>query len=170
MQAYQCLLQYQGRHVPRFYGSVREVRVHRTGGRGFDEYADVQGILLEYIDGFRLTDLSTYCPQDQWQPVGEDAIHIVHCLNSAGVLNRDVRLRNYLVRKDTTGRLKPVMIDLGICMFRDEFEDEDDWRRTKQFFHEENAVGAALYRSLKPHFVYERSEYWKQLDDDFDDE
>lgn len=81
-QAYASLLQYQGRHIPTLYGSVR---VHGSGS--FNEYADVQGILIEYIDGFCLTELSIFCPKDQGQSVGEDAIHIVHCLNSAGILN-----------------------------------------------------------------------------------
>lgn len=42
VQAYQCLVQHQGRHFPVFYGSVR---VHDSGG--FNEYADFQGILIE---------------------------------------------------------------------------------------------------------------------------
>lgn len=165
VQAYHCLLQYQGRHIPTFYGSVR---VHDS--EFFNEYADPQGILIEYIDGFSLTELSIHCPKEHWQSVGEDAIHIIHCLNSAGILNRDVNMRNFLVRKDTEGQFKAIMIDLGICMFRHEFEDEEDWRRAKQFFHEEGAVGYALYRSLMPHFVYRRSEYWERLDEDFGDE
>lgn len=83
-------------HVPTFYGSVT---VHSFGSS--NEYADVQGILIGYIDGFCLRELSIFCPKDQWQSVGEDAIHIVHCPNSTGILNRDVKLRNFLVRKDT---------------------------------------------------------------------
>lgn len=139
-QAYEYLLPFQGRNAPIFYGSVR---VHGSGS--VNEYADVQGILIEYINGICLTELSTFCPKDQWQSVGEDAIHAIHCLNSAGFLNRDVKLRNFLVRRDTEGRFKVVMIDLGICMFRHEFEDEEFWREAKQFFHEEKAVGRALW-------------------------
>ena len=165
MRAYGSLLQYQGTHIPKFYGSVR---VHGSGS--FNEYVDIQGILIEYISGFCLTELSTFCTKDQWQLVREDAIHIVHCLNSAGVLNRDVKLRNFLVHKDTEGRFKVVIIDLAICMFRHEFEDEEEWRELKQFFHEEKAVGMALWEKLEPHFVYRRSEYWKGLDEEFDPE
>lgn len=62
------------------------------------------------------------------------------------------------------------MIDLGICMFRHEFEDEEEWQESKQFFHEEKAVGLALWDRLKPHFVYRRPEYWKRLDEEFDPE
>lgn len=46
------------------------------------------GLLMnmpEYIDGFGLRELSIFCPKDQGQSVGEDAIHIIHCLNSAGI-------------------------------------------------------------------------------------
>lgn len=67
-------------HVPTFYGSVT---VHSSGSS--NEYADVQGILIEYIDRFCLRELSIFCPKDQWQSVGEDAIHIVHCLNFTGI-------------------------------------------------------------------------------------
>lgn len=64
VRVYRHLSEYQGRHIPKFHGvvMVRE-------GPGLDlqspnGYEDIQGILMEYIDGFRLTELSTHCPKE----------------------------------------------------------------------------------------------------------
>lgn len=171
VRVYHQLSEYQGRHIPRFYGTVKVREGPGLDLQSPDEYEDIQGILIQYIDGFRLTELSTHCPKEYWQGIGEDAIHIVHCLDSAGVLNVDVSMRNYLICKDEKGNYKAFMIDLGMCQFRQDFDgDYEDWRQVKYFFNEEGAVGWGLWRSLKPDFVYHRTGFYKKLDEDFDDE
>jgi hypothetical protein len=47
----------------------------------FREYFDVPRIILEYIDGFPLTDLEYYAPKVAWQSVCEDAIRMVNLMS-----------------------------------------------------------------------------------------
>lgn len=50
VDAYQQLSQYQGKQIPRFYYRVR--LLEGSALEPSNEYADIQGILLEYLEGF----------------------------------------------------------------------------------------------------------------------
>lgn len=58
------------------------------------------------------------------------------------------------------------MIDFGLCQFRRESRDEEDWRKWKLLQDEEGAVGYVMQRYLKGGFVYHRSPLYTKLDDD----
>jgi hypothetical protein len=79
------------------------------------EYLGCEGILLEFIQGFPLTNLADHAPNYTWQDICEDAIQIVNHIGGRDICNRDVKTRNFIVRKDPgTGRFKGFMIDFEV--------------------------------------------------------
>lgn len=128
------------------------------------DHTIIQGILIQYLDGFSFTELSAHAPKELWQSIGEDAVQIVHCLNSKNILNTDVSSRNIIICKDEKSKFKPFMIDFALCRFRGDAEDETRWRKWKRFFNEEGDLAFSIQKCLDGEFVYHRSEFYQMLD------
>jgi hypothetical protein len=66
-------------------------------------YFEVQGILLEHVDGYTLEDIATSPaappPTDlkEWQQIIQSAANIAHDINKRGVLMQDCSPRNVVV-------------------------------------------------------------------------
>jgi hypothetical protein len=113
----------QGRDVLRLFARLTVPESPSSSSKPTSKYFDCPGILMEYIQGFLLTDLSKRAPRDVWQYVCDDAIRIVNVIGDRGIRNEDVKTRNSIVRKDSvTGKFKV------FCVVD---QDERDWRVKK---------------------------------------
>jgi serine/threonine protein kinase len=120
VEAYQRLQHLQGRNIPKLFDLVRfRLQANSASASsqlpspalpssaessspepsmGQPAFFEVPGILVEYIDGFSLTDLAVHAPPAVWQSVCDEAIRIVNLIGDHGILNDDVKTRNVLVR------------------------------------------------------------------------
>jgi RIO-like serine/threonine protein kinase len=86
--------------IPKFLASVHLPSCDTDIPQKFLKYFDIRGILMEYIEGFSLSELKTKTPQSQWQVICDDAIHIVNLIGDHEILNNDVCPENFLVRSN----------------------------------------------------------------------
>ena len=166
VKVYDRIQDIQGKDVPRLF--ARLSARPSSNSSSISEYLGCKGILLEFIQGFPLTNLSDHAPNDTWQYICEDAIQIVNRIGGRDICNKDVKTRNFIVRKDPdTGRLKVFMIDFGLCRLRKRRLDDQDWKWMKAVMDEEGAVGKVMERKLKGGFEYRRTPQSEKLQDEF---
>lgn len=118
----------------------------------------IQGILIQYLDGFSFTEL---------QSIGEDAVQIDHCLNSKDILNTNLSSRNIIICKDekSKSKFKPFMVDFALCRFREDVEDDTRWWKWKHYFNNKKGdLAFSIQKCLNGEFVYHRSEFYQMLD------
>ncbi|AEO57530.1 hypothetical protein MYCTH_2109943 [Thermothelomyces thermophilus ATCC 42464] len=127
------------------------------------EHFQVKGILLEYIAngfGFTLSELSFRAPPESWQVVVEQAVKIARALGDYGVLNKDVRPNNFMVRPrrgshggdadgGPSGEYRVFVIDFGQSRLHRDDESDLDWGRAKWRQDEEGAVGLVMQNRLR---------------------
>ncbi|KAJ5120413.1 uncharacterized protein N7515_009801 [Penicillium bovifimosum] len=159
------LKEIQGTDIPKFLAST--LMPIPFPGQTNGGYTDVPGILLQYIEGFPLTDVEQYAPRESWQAICQDAIRIIHRIGDLGILNEDVKTRNFIVREDAGNAFKVTMIDFALCKFRQDYQDDYDWDKWKSIQDEEGAVGYVMQRRLKDGFSYCRSARYEKLDEEF---
>ncbi|KAF8824560.1 hypothetical protein F5879DRAFT_927769 [Lentinula edodes] len=111
--------------------------------------AEVPGILLEYVEGQRLDTFSA----DALSPTRcQKCVDVVVELGDRGVLNKDVRLENFIVPSNpgVSGSPKTcreaVIIDFAQARLRWQDEDDEQWKRVKWSTDEEGAVGYVLQK------------------------
>ncbi|KAF2756593.1 hypothetical protein EJ05DRAFT_477708 [Pseudovirgaria hyperparasitica] len=137
------------------------------------EYLDCPGILLEYVQGFSLTDLDKFAPKAAWQQICDEAIRIINLIGGRGIRNEDVKTRSFIVRHhpstnyQQTTRPNVVMIDFGSCVLRTKDQDDRDWREWKAMQDEEGAIGMVMERKLNGGFTYVRTAESERLMDEF---
>jgi hypothetical protein len=147
---YARLHEYQGRFIPLFLGAVTLdiSSPNKTFSAHHQELYKQKGILLQYLDGFTLRNMTENAPKSSWQDIVDQAIRIVHILGDHDILNDDVRIDNFMVvPKD--GTYQVFMIDFGQCRFRGEDESDEEWQETKCTHDEEGAVGLVMKLRLK---------------------
>lgn len=111
-----------------------------------EKYFTVPGILLEYIDGYTLAGLkSTDVPVKFWPGITDAAIRTVIEVGRHGILNRDVKLQNFIVRRD----LRVVQLDYAFCEFKESFESEQKWIDAKESQDEVGAVGVMMRKKIR---------------------
>ncbi|KAJ5296096.1 hypothetical protein PENANT_c021G08032 [Penicillium antarcticum] len=164
IRAYRTLKDIQGTEVPKHYACVTLPTSHEASMR---QYADIPGILLQHIEGFRLVDLAAHAPRESWQYICEDAIRIVNICTDRGILNLDVRTRSFIIERIREDKFKPVMIDFALCRFREDFDSEEDWRLRKSGADEEGAIGRYMQTILQGGFDYHHDAYNLKLDEEF---
>ncbi|KAJ5245117.1 hypothetical protein N7489_005213 [Penicillium chrysogenum] len=165
VQVYNTLKEIQGTDIPKLLASA--VIPIPCLGQTSSEYTDIPGILLQYIEGFPLTDIEEYTPRESWQAICEDAIRVINRIGDLGILNEDVKTRSFIVRKDAGNGFKVTMIDFALCKFRQDYKDVYDWDKWKSIQDEEGAVGYVMQRRLKGGFSYRRSARYEKLDEEF---
>jgi hypothetical protein len=154
-EAYKNLHDIQGKHIPRLL--ARPFLPLSDSGIA-NKYLDCPGLLLDYIQGFPLTDLADEAPKEDWQYVCEDAVRVVNLIGDRGVCNQDVKTRSFIVSKDpSTGKLKVFMIDFGLCMFRSQAKSDREFNAWQADYDEEGACGRVMEHNLKGGFIYRRS-------------
>jgi hypothetical protein len=164
VQVYDTLGDMQGNDVPQLLACVIMPGFSLTELDPVSQYIGVPGILLQYIEGFPLTDIADHTPRERWQSICEEAIQILHRIGDRGILNEDVKTRSFIVKKDPRAEsgYKVVMIDFALCNFRKDYADDDDWSESKAIQDEEGAVGLIMQDRLEGGFVYRRSNRYKK--------
>ncbi|KAJ5721899.1 uncharacterized protein N7483_009833 [Penicillium malachiteum] len=84
-----------------------------------------------------------------------------------GILNEDVKTRNFVVQSCPENRFHVFMIDFALCNFREKYPGEDEWEECKSWQDEEGAVGFVMQKKLPGGFVYHRSARYKKLDEKY---
>lgn len=151
---YKRLSDIQGKMVPCFLDAL-ELDITPYGiapslGQQQRRHFLIKGILLEYIPGFSLSDLSSKpsAPPEAYQGIVDQGIRIVHALSDRNVLNKDVRPDNFIVQEQDM-KFRVVMVDFGQSRLRREDESDFDWGRAKWQQDEEGAVGLVMRHRLK---------------------
>ncbi|KGO47738.1 hypothetical protein PEX1_040500 [Penicillium expansum] len=166
-QTYNTLADMQGKEIPRLFSCVTVPSSTPAQNTLLSEYADIPGILLQYIEGFPLTDIATCAPRDSWQSICEEAIRIVNLVGDRGILNEDVKTRSFVVQSRPENQFHVFMMDFALCDFREAYEDETEWEELKARQDEEGAVGFVMQRKLQGGFVYHRSARYRELDEKY---
>lgn len=166
---YDRLHELQGRDIPRLVARI--VLQHSSTCSPVHEYLDCPGILLEYIEGFSLTDLETSAPKVAWQTICDEAIRIINEISNHNIRNEDVKTRSFVIKHDAAmTQFKAVMMDFGTCVLRRPDQDEDDWREWKSLEDEEGAIGLVMERKLQGGFKYTPTLEYQRLMDEFQSE
>ncbi|KAJ6028683.1 hypothetical protein N7540_004259 [Penicillium herquei] len=103
------------------------------------------------------TCLHDYMQVYQRQSICEEAIRIINLIGDRGILNEDVKTRNFVVQSCPENQFRVFMIDFALCNLREEYPDEIDWEKCKAIQDEEGAVGYVMQKKLQGGFVYHRS-------------
>ncbi|KAF2234187.1 hypothetical protein EV356DRAFT_515618 [Viridothelium virens] len=168
---YNGLSDMEGHVIPRLWAMVRmrSSSAHTPSAHTLPhDYFDCPGILLEYIEGFPLTDIALNAPREDWQKICEDAIQIINRIGDRHIRNKDVKTRSFIVRKDPQLETFSVfMIDFGECVLRNQDESEYEWRKWKAMQDEEGAIGMVMQRKLDGGFKYTRTLESEKLMDEF---
>lgn len=154
-EVYNALIDLQGKCIPRFYASVRLQSI--TGNLDHSEFFTLSGILIEYVDGFSLSDIKQWAPKEAWQGICDETVRAVNTISTRDVLNMDVRPDNCLVRKTTESEYQAVIIDFGHSELREKYETGEDWMQAKFGQDEEGCIGVVMSSRLKPVVRYEPS-------------
>ncbi|KAJ5939475.1 hypothetical protein N7466_002609 [Penicillium verhagenii] len=163
-QVYNTLADLQGSHIPQLFSCVTMPLSTPVQNNPLSEYIDIPGILLQYVEGFPLTDIATCAPRDSWQSICEDTIRIVNLVGDRGILNEDVKTRSFVVQKCPENQFQVFMIDFALCDFRQDYPNEIEWEKYKAREDEEGAVGYVMQKKLQGGFVYHRSALYTELD------
>lgn len=166
VEVYNTLKDIQGEDIPQLFANITTPIAIDTQASAASQCIDPPGVLLQYITGFELADITDCAPKECWQSIGEEAIRIVNVIGDRGILNEDVKRRNFIVQKQEDV-YKVFMIDFALCLFRNEFEDDAEWDQWKAMQDEEGAVGYVMQGRLKGGFTYHRSARYEQLDEDW---
>ena len=159
VRAYESLQDLQERMIPKFLARVRLPSRDTDIPEQFRKYFDIRGILIEYIEGFNLSELETKAPKSQWQVICDDALRIINLIGDYEIMNNDVRAENFLVRTNPEGKYQVFQIDFSETHHRDGLPLEI-WREQKYTKDEEGAVGLVMQQRLKGGFEYKRSSKW----------
>ncbi|KAN0085523.1 hypothetical protein V8E54_001990 [Elaphomyces granulatus] len=148
--AYRALNGLQGQSIPILFATV-SLRIQSTTNPEYQKYFDIPGILLEHIDGFRLTHLAENVPQPYWQSICDDAVSTVNAASACGILNKDVNPDNFVVRK-IAGRTetvyKPILLDFALSRTQGAEESNEDWTEAREAQDEEGAIGCVMQLEL----------------------
>ncbi|CAH0019533.1 unnamed protein product [Clonostachys rhizophaga] len=146
---YSILSKYQGDLVPLFLGDVTlDVRPFGATEDLPKGLFQVQGLLLEHLEGFSLADVTSHAPQSSWQSIFDKAINIVHVLDSEGVLKRGVTPEQFIVVPKEGGEYRVCMIGFDRCEVRDG-ESEKEWGIKKWYANEEEGLAQIMKRQLE---------------------
>ncbi|KAJ6110247.1 hypothetical protein N7486_002482 [Penicillium sp. IBT 16267x] len=151
--AYNALEDTQGITVPKLFASLKIPGCTGEQEAQVKQYPNVSGLLLQYIDGFYLTDIADYVPRESWQFLCEEAIRILHVISDRGILNEDVNKRTFIVQRNKENGYRIFMIDFGLCTFREDYDDEADWIKLKAETDEQGDIGVVMHEKLKSGFV-----------------
>ena len=140
---YNILDDLQGRHVPKFFADVRLDLGLTDEAAQFPEFFLVKGILIEYIEGFGLDDLSKGAPESSWGAICHQVIKVVNLISDHGVLNEDTTTRNVIIRQ-IADEFQIVFFDFAYCYPRSAYSSDEDWIEAKRREEEELRLGQVM--------------------------
>ena len=155
-RAYAKLSHLQGRCVPRLLTQVYLTVEKTPRDLGVDDnddnpthhrdYFEVRGVLMEYVDGFNLSDLNqTDVPEHKWHGIVQQAVDAAQCINDAGVINLDCQPRNVVVQRED---LRPFHIDFAQCLFAEDI-GWTEFEETRLRLGNQKAIGNVMVGKLK---------------------
>lgn len=151
VKAYSYLKDLQAEIIPRLFASVHVDACAATSTKSCSLF-EVQGIMIEFINGHSLSDLAKDEPhQSAWQKICDDAICAVNLIGDHQVLNEDVKPHNVLIRKQQkslVSKHEVFIIDLAQCRFRGDYASDGDWKHEKCEQDEEGAIGYVMAHRL----------------------
>lgn len=153
-----------------FHGFLAPWNFQSPDSPSIEKYTAFPGIILQYIDGFTLSNLAVYAPKSHWQywqSVCDQAINIIHQITHKRILNADVRARNFNFQQEQRGRFKRFMNNFGSCYFPRDCDDDDHWWAWKSAQDEEGTLAYDMKKLLKEGYVYQRSALCTELDHRF---
>ncbi|QRV97667.1 hypothetical protein RhiJN_25686 [Ceratobasidium sp. AG-Ba] len=116
--------------IPIFYGATKFL-----DGLSIDDLdPPVPGILLEVVPGIPLDTINP--TRTNVDAVIRSAIRIIDRYSELGVLNKDVRLGNFILKPNDS----VVMIDFAQSRPREDDEIEEEWRSDKHMADEEGGI------------------------------
>jgi hypothetical protein len=165
-EAYSRLSDLQGKLIPHMYAHVRITNAGETQppSPSTAHYFEIRGVLLQYIDGYKLWDIATapQAPADRakWQGIIQRACNAAYEINRRGIFMEDCAPRNVVVDARTQ---RPFIIDLAQCEFKDrlakiwrekEWIDDDwdaeiDYWQLMQSRNNPGSIGAPMARQLE---------------------
>ena len=166
IETYHALEWMQGQNVPKLMATF-SYQMYNHESALASEFFRVQGLMMEYIPGFLLSNLTEEVESQDWQNVVNDAISVVRSAGDLGVLNTDIDHRHFIVRNDSS-RLVPVMFDFGETQTRKDFDSFEEWLRIKCGYNEEERLAFAmqdLISSKGGTLKYTRKWIWGWEDD-----
>lgn len=153
LSTYKRLQDLQGSEIPQLFASVNYLPSRPDGGEGIPpEFMEVKGILIEFISGFPLAELSDNAPREFWQTICDQAVQIVHRISDHDILNEDTDIKNVMViprGSNAENAYRVVMLDFADCRFRQDYESDDEWAYEKRSSPDEAAIGAVMQDKLK---------------------
>ncbi|KIK67529.1 hypothetical protein GYMLUDRAFT_55278 [Collybiopsis luxurians FD-317 M1] len=149
IRVYERMASMQGKEIPRFFGRTRFIIDSDNTQPDQMTDAEVPGILMEYVEGTRLDELSI---SELLPALCHKCVDIVQAFGDRDVLNQDVRLENFIVPSSSEAHISGsenhrrdvVVIDFAQARLRGEDEDEEQWKREKWSADEEGAIGYTL--------------------------
>lgn len=133
-KAYAWMEDLQGKSIPCLYAHIRlglehiglPKYLHRgSNDSSVSKFWEIKGILLQYMPGCNLRDLSTspLAPADHsfWPSIVQAVADTAHEINKRGVIHNDCRTQNVIVHQATQ---VPYIIDLAQCWFMDEHVEQ----------------------------------------------
>lgn len=164
-KAYQLMAALQGVVVPEMLGEVvLDLPAHAAevdSDEKFDDGAKsttsddmndnpsisiIPGLLLQFVDGFELTDLHEHLPREHWQSVVDSCVTTLRQIQACGILNYDANTRNFIINPTSH---KAMMIDFGITRFRKDVYSDKEWDEMQAYKDEEFLVAMAIQHRLK---------------------
>lgn len=144
--AYEDMSDLQGLDIPNVFGEVLLKQPADFQGQGGSDAAEVTqdastftttsdnetnpdivkipGILMQYVDGFLLSELHKHPPPDNWQSIADRALEILNRVQQCGIFNSDAAVRSFVVDPVT---YQVMMIDFGMVTFREAINDDKEW-------------------------------------------
>ena len=150
VRTYRALEWLQGQNVAKMLGTVT-FRISEADNENDQQFFDVRGVLLEHIEGFNLSEMTSHTSQDAWKDIIEEAMSIANAAGDLGVINRDLSVYHFIVRSFKTGdnlRYQPVMFDFGHTGHREDYDTLEEWMAAKCTRDEEGAIGVIMARRV----------------------
>ncbi|KAH8180036.1 hypothetical protein LIA77_01555 [Sarocladium implicatum] len=165
---YDRLQDLQGTKIPRLLAQVRLPVTVPDGDlddTSASESLDINGVLLQYIDGFPLPDIVAHAPRSQWQNIVDQAVTTIRAMGDCGVMNHDVRSDSFLVARKSDS-YHVFMIDFGLARLRYNDESDQEWATDKLMEDEDGAVGYVMKQRLAQHdfeLLYQPSDKYRRV-------
>lgn len=114
---YNALHKHQGRDIPQLFATVTlditPPSLQRSQSDGSILF-HIKGILIQYLDGFVLSNLHKYAPRNRWLDIIRDAMEKTHIMEDNDIMNEDVRPDNVIVQPDGHEAFQVFMIGYEI--------------------------------------------------------
>lgn len=150
---YDTLKEFQGKRIPHL---LAEVQLQLALPEGItpatfstEEFYQVKGVVLEFIDGCSLDAMPTYFPEEDWDRICSEAVENQRQIDAFPIRNPDVRPGNVMVSQLAPKEYRVVTLDFGLCEFREEDESEEEWGTSKLEEDEEGNIGLNMQERLE---------------------